>query len=414
MKNRKLTALDRFLLGLSRETIHRVILVLLFAGSLIIRWKLAPETTISSDYELYIKGWPDTYRELGFVAGMRQVIGDYYVPFNIMYAVIGLSPWEPWVLASLFSCIFDYLIAGLVYFLLRDLFLIRGAADAPLKAAYMSALTCYLPFIFMESALWKQCDGFYIFFALLAVYLLLIKDRPTLAFAMLGISFSFKLQSVFFFPFFVLLYFLKKNFSILQFLWIPGCYLVAGLPAVLCGRGLRATYFTYFMQMTEGTDYGTTSFSENYGMVANYPNAYNFGLDEYLGTLALPAVIFTMMLLALSVALAIRRDLRDPVRLLYLLAWQIWTCVMFLPSMHDRYDYGAVLLFSLLIALLPRESVVPACVLNIGTFIIFIRAARMDAVGVSLHLLALIYLAAFFLTSWILVHRLILLREDGR
>ncbi len=414
MNDKRGTAVDRWLWDFIEKHFHELVIAILFIASVVLRIKLAPETGLSSDYELYIKGWPEMYRELGFVGGMRQVIGDYYVPFNIMYAIIGLSPWEPWVLASVFSCVMDYFLAGVVFFLMKRLFTETSNKETPaldaarIKAAYAAVLTLYLPVVFMNSALWKQCDAFYISFALLAVYLEL-EDRHTAAIVMLGISFAFKLQAVFFFPFFAMMWFRKKDFSLFRFLWVPGIYLIAGLPAVLCKRGLRATYGTYFMQTLEGTEG-----SESYGMVANYPNLYNFGLDDYLETMALPAVLITMVILILSVVLYLRgskaRTGADKdVSLLYLLAWQIWACNMFLPSMHERYDYGAVLIFSLLVPFAGKcferwsAVTVPAAVLTVGTFITYIRSARPDLVPVSMTALTAVYIAAFFFTTASLV-----------
>ncbi|MBR5115793.1 MAG: hypothetical protein IK096_01890 [Lachnospiraceae bacterium] len=401
---------------------HAAILIILLAGSVVMRIKMAPEIGLSSDYELYIKGWPMEYRTLGFAQGMSQVIGDYYVPFNIMYALIGLSPWEPWVLASLFSSVMDYALAAAVYLLVTILLkeerdhperarsgsersdralLLDGTDWDEWKAAYLAVLTLYLPVVFMNSALWKQCDVFYIFFAVLALTQL-YRAKDTSAFILLGISFSFKLQAIFFFPFFLLFLFLRREKGLLKylnFLWIPTMYLITGLPAVILGRGIRATYGTYFMQMLEGTEG-----SESYGMVANYPNFYNYGLDDFLGTLALPAAIVTMAVILLSIALAAQVDdgyRLDLVTLTWLLAWQIWAMNMFLPSMHERYDYGAVLLFSLLLALRPRESFVPASVLTVGTLITYVRSAR--ELTVSMDILTAVYIAAFFWTTRILV-----------
>ncbi len=414
------------------KLLHSLILFILLVGSVIMRVKMAPEIGLSSDYELYIKGWPMEYRTLGFVQGMGQVIGDYYVPFNIMYAVIGLSPWEPWVLASVFSCIMDYALAAAVYLFVTILLAdqraqaagsAKGTGSLPpvsgdgtgwdgWKAAYLAVLTLYLPVVFMNSALWKQCDAFYIFFAILAL-VQLYRSRDTSAFILLGISFSFKLQAVFFFPFFFLFLFLRREAGILKylnFLWIAVMYLVTGLPAVLMGRGIRATYGTYFMQMLEGT-----AGSESYGMVANYPNFYNYGLDDYLSTLALPAAIVAMAVVLLSIALAAHEDdgyRLDLVTLTWLLAWQIWALNMFLPSMHERYDYGAVLLFSLLIALRPRESFVPASVLTVGTLITYVRSAR--ELTVSMDLLTAVYIAAFFYTTRILVRMIRRLGISGQ
>ncbi len=408
--------------------LHAAFLILLFAGSVVMRIRMAPETLLSSDYELYIKGWPMEYRALGFAQGMSQVIGDYYVPFNIMYALIGLSPWEPWVLASLFSGIMDYALAAAVYLLMTILLReernrregtgITGRSSVygdtdwdEWKAAYLAILTLYLPVVFMNSVLWKQCDVFYMFFAVLALAQL-YRGKDTSAFLLLGISFSFKLQAIFFFPFFFLFLFLRRETGFLKylnFLWIPAVYLIAGLPAVFLGRGIRATYGTYFMQMLEGTEG-----SESYGMVANYPNFYNYGLDDFLETLALPAAIVTMAVILLSIALAAQVDdgyRLDLVTLTWLLAWQIWAMNMFLPSMHERYDYGAVLLFSLLLALRPRESFVPACVLTTGTLITYVRSAR--ELTVSMDLLTAVYIAAFFWTTRTLV-RMIRSSADDR
>jgi Gpi18-like mannosyltransferase len=405
MKRNKLFAVDRFLIGLMEDHLHQVVLAVLLLFSAVLRWKLAPELALSPDYDVYIKGWSETYRELGFVQGMGQVIGDYYVPLNIMYAIIGLSPWEPWVLASIFSCLFDYLTGLVIFFLVRELLHRRGDGNARWKAAYTAVLFLYLPFVFMNSALWKQCDVIYIFFALLAVYMM-FKDRYTLSFILLGVSFSVKLQAVFFIPFFVLLYILKKKFSILQFLWIPGIYLLAGLPAVFCRRGLRATYGTYFLQMMEGSASGTDATPENYGMVAFYPNLYNCGLDDFLETLSLPAVLMTAAILLLSVALALyKRENLNEEKLLWLLAWQIWTCNMFLPSMHERYDYGAAVIFSMLIVLLPKETALPAAVLNIGTFISYLRA--MQVCQMPIDPLVTVYIAAFLWSAWALVRGLL-------
>ena len=78
---------------------------------------------------------------------------------------------------------------------------------------------------------------------------------------------------------------------------------------------------------------------------------------------------------------------------------------MFLPSMHERYDYGAVVIFSLLIVLLPKETVLPAAVLNIGTFISYLRA--MQVYQIPIDPLVTVYIAAFLWSTWALVRGLL-------
>ena len=389
-------AIDRWLWHILTAYPHQLMIGLLLAASVVIRICLAPETGLSADYDMFIKAWPEKYRELGFIRGMGQVIGDYYVPFNIMYAIVGLSPWEPWVLTALFSSIMDYLTAFAVFLTVRELLTERGDSHAAIKAGYMAAIICLLPFVFMNSALWKQVDAFYISFAMLAVYFLL-RDRTTTACVLLGISLAFKLQAVFFLPFFMLIYIIRRNYSILKLLWLPVIYLIAGIPAVLCRRGLRATYLTYVMQMREGEEA-----SEGYGMVALYPNLYNFGMDDYLTRLALPAVLITFAILLLSIVLVMSRASSvTNTQLWYVLAWQLWTCTMFLPSMHDRYDYGAVLIFSMLMCVMPGLSAMPAAVLNIGSFMLYAGAA--DAVELPMQAMSVIYAAAWCVTTYHMV-----------
>lgn len=399
MKNsndKKTFAIDRFLFLLADRYLFRISIALLLLGSVLLRYKLAPEIRISADYDMYIAGWPAMYREMGFVEGMSHTVGDYYVPFNIMYAIIGLSPWEPWVLASVFSCTCDYIGAFFIYKIAGILLTEKNASHADIKAAFIGTLSLYLPFVFINSALWKQCDSIYICFALASLYLLL-KDKYAASFVFLGISFAFKLQAIFFIPFYLTFYMIRRRFSVLQFLWLPFVYLLAGLPAVWCHRGIKATYLTYFMQTLEGTEG-----SEGYGLVAIYPNLYNLGLDDFLETFSLPAVIFTAMLLMLSMILAFRLKERFTfTNMVYLLVWQIWTFNMFLPSMHERYDYGAVLLISMLAFILPERSLLVAALLNVGSYITYLTACNLRSIPIPV--LSLFYIAGYFYMSWELV-----------
>ena len=61
-------------------------------------------------------------------------------------------------------------------------------------------------------------------------------------FVFYSIAICFKLQAIFMFPFLIIIYMVKKKFSILYFLWIPFIYLIIGLPCVFLGKGKRATY----------------------------------------------------------------------------------------------------------------------------------------------------------------------------
>ena len=372
------------------------ILAGLMGLSVVVRLILAPNTTLSPDYETFYKAWALAYREMGFVEGMSHVIGDYYVPFNLMYALVGALPFEPWVLTALIPSVFDFLNGYLVYRIVR---LVTEEAGRPSVrlAAYAGVCSTLLPFVPFNSALWKQVDSIYVFFALWAV-LLLVQDRALFAFVLLGVSFSLKQQAVFCIPFFGLMYFLKRrtpaHFSLLQFGWLPFLYLVTGLPAVLCKRGLRATYFTYFRQLMEGS-----AAIEDYGMVSNYPNLYQLGdLDDRLDVLSTPAVLFTFLLLLGILLLTLRfRKTVTRTQLFAICAYMVWTCTLFLPSMHERYDYLAVLLFSALAFGGFSTALLPAVVLNVGQFLTYLIACHF---AIPILPLTFVYVAVYLLTGY--------------
>ena len=70
-------------------------------------------------------------KEFGFVNGLAQEIGDYYVPYNSFLAAISLFNIEPCYPIVILSSIFDYLIVFAVY-KFSALFLNSGSVYSPL------------------------------------------------------------------------------------------------------------------------------------------------------------------------------------------------------------------------------------------------------------------------------------------
>ena len=54
------------------------------------------------------------------------------------------------------------------------------------------ALVLIIPTVMLNSGMWGQCDSIYTTFVILALYFL-VKEKYSLSFIMLGISFAFKL-----------------------------------------------------------------------------------------------------------------------------------------------------------------------------------------------------------------------------
>ncbi|WP_026524610.1 glycosyltransferase 87 family protein [Butyrivibrio sp. MB2005] len=350
------------------RTLERVALAVMLLIAVVARLIMIPEVTLSPDYNSYYLPWVNAYREYGILTGLGKNIGDYYVPYNIMYAICSLLPCEPYIPLAIFSFIAEIVsavyIRKIVIFLLGERGVLQEEAET--KANFAAALSLLLPFVMFNGALWKQCDAIYVVFIVIAIYYLL-KDQYRAAFIFFAISFGFKLQAILFVPFFFMIYLVKKGFSILEFAWIPVMYLIMGLPSVLCKKGIRDTYFAYMSQTQETT-------TEGYGMVSYYPNIYNFGLDNLDEYLKLPAIALTAgILLGLVIYAYRKRDfLQQKENAIMFGLLMAWTCTMFLPGMHERYDYAIVLLMTAVCAFVKRELWPIVLVMNICSLLVYV------------------------------------------
>ncbi len=375
-----------------------IVLGLFIIAAFIIRLKLAPNTELSPDYDSYYREWVEFYRANGIVKGLENAPGDYYVPFNVIYALCSLLPVEPWVPLSMIPFVCELVSAFFIY---KIFFLLTGKKETSL---FIGGVTLFLPFVVFNGALWKQVDAVYTCFLIISLYELL-RQRYRAAFIWYAVSFAFKLQSIIFLPVLVILYltdgFLsetneassgKKKLSIINFFWIPVVYLIAGLPEVLAGHGLRATYFAYLGQTGELQ-------SEGYGMVSYFPNIYNWGLDPYDEILTVPAVLTLLVVLAVLALFCYRKkESLDRNTVLYLAIFLAWTCLMLLPGMHERYDYAMLLLLTPFAVMIRKKLIVPMVVANlcsVATYsITLFRSEIFDMKFVSIF-----YVAAYIYTA---------------
>lgn len=356
---KKELSLDKWLKNIIHKNFFQICLAVILFAAVFIRLLLIHETELSLDYNTYYKAWVEHYRQYGIIKGLESAPGDYYVPFNVIYALCSLLPVEPYIPLGIIPCIFEFISA---YFVYKIFFLLTGRRH---HSVFAGVITLFLPFVIFNGALWKQVDAIYTCFLVISLYNLL-KENYRASFIFYGIAFAFKLQSIIFLPIFVILYItegyntyskVKKDagakncFSILEFLWIPVIYLIAGLPEVLAGHGLRATYFAYFAQAGELQ-------SEGYGMVSFFPNFYNWGFDDYDRLLSKGAILLLLVVLVCIAFTCYRyKEAIDRSMVVYLTIWIAYTCLMILPGMHERYDYAMLLLLTPYAALVRKKII---------------------------------------------------------
>lgn len=396
---KKELALDKLIRNLIDKYLFEIAIGLLILISVFIRFKLAPNTELSPDYNFYYKEWVEFYRQNGIIKGLSNAPGDYYVPFNVIYALSSLFPCEAWVPLSIVPAICEFISAFFIY---KIFYLLTEKKRC---SVFIGVMTLYLPFVIFDGALWKQVDAVYTCFLMIAMYKLL-KQQYRGAMIWYSVAFAFKLQAILFLPLYLIIYITggfngaenegkelskKTAFSILEFLWIPFVYLVAGLPEVLAKHGLRATYFAYLEQTGELD-------SEGYGMVSYCPNIYNWGFDDHYKLLSTAAVMVLAAVLVVIAFFCYRfREKIDRNLVLYLAIWTSWTCVILLPGMHERYDYAMLILLTPF-AMMVRKKIMPFMIVaNICSLIVY---------GITLfgaEIIDIAYISIFYVASYLFV-----------
>lgn len=395
-------AIDRFIRKLISERLFEICIGLSLLAAVFIRVFLAPNTELSPDYDFFYKSWVQFYRDNGGLKGLEWAPGDYYVPFNVIYALCSYLPCDTWVPLSILPCICEFVSAFFIY---KIFSLLSGKKEL---SAFVGVATLFLPFVIFNGSLWKQVDAVYTCFLVITLYEV-IKENYTKAFISYSIAFTFKLQAIIFLPALLILYlnggFKKKKFSVLEFFWIPVIFLVAGLPEVLAKHGLKATYFAYFAQTGELQ-------SEGYGMVSFFPNLYNFGFDNYDQLLSKGAVLLLFTVLMFIAFFCYRhRENFDEKKVIGLVIWTAYTCVMLLPGMHERYDYAMLLILTPYAIVCNKKIIVPMIMANLCSLATY--ATVLFHVDIfPLHYIALVYTAAYV---WITIDMVkSLMRRDGQ
>lgn len=249
-------------------------------------------------------------------------------------------PIKPLYAYKLFSCIFDYLLGFAVAAFVHEI----TDEHRKTKAIIAYSLTVMSPLVFFNSAAWGQCESIYVFFAVMAL-LMMIKEKYLPAFILYGVSFAFKFQAIFFMPFFLFYYLYKRKFSILYFLCIPASMIVLSLPALFQGRSILEIFTIY----TNNVDWFKS-------LSLNYPSFWLILNDNTTENLYISlkntTIIFTVIVLGLFMTFWIYKKVQlTAINTLYMAFILTFTTVIFLPAMHERYGYlyeilGIIIIFA--------------------------------------------------------------------
>lgn len=324
LKKQGLTRLDLFylaaltLIGLSIRVILRVV--------------------ITDDWLMYWDPWISDIKEMGFsyLATDRY---DYTPTFIYILWVISKLPINPMTAYKGLHCILDFVAAAILG---KMIYKVTGSRR---KGVLSYGLFLIVPTIWANSALWAQCDIIFMTFLLLCFYYL-FADRPGRAMFFYGMAFVFKLQSLFIFPFLVILW-VNKKVDLKHFLWIPALYFLSIVPAWIAGRPLMELINIYMAQGAQDV----------WSLSIKWPNIYQiignqFFLLEYAsaGTWLILGILMIIMFAMAQKRYRITNEFIVQMALFFaiLTPW-------FLPHMHERYGCVADIL-AIIYAMMNRKK----------------------------------------------------------
>lgn len=332
----------------------------------------------SYDYNFFLSPWYQQIKAGGRIAALQKQVGNYGIPYQFIITIFTYLPGKNIFWYKGLSIFFDYVLAIAGACILNKI--IKHPSKEIFIITYSSIL--FIPTIIMNSGLWGQCDSIYVSFILLSLLSILYK-KDILAFVLLGIAFAFKLQTVFILPLYLLLYIKKKRFSILYFGISLLAFYICSLPGLVMGRKWYEPFTIYFMQTSETNLnlYYPNLSGLIYKVVQNNLILYNI-LKNFFILLTIGVLLLGCYYLIVYA----KESLTNKDLLLYAV-WISWTCVMFLPSMHDRYGYLTEVLMVILSIATPKYWINTSIAL-ISSFIIYSHA--MFGMSVDLPLLSAI------------------------
>lgn len=280
------------------------------------------------DYQNFLARWAAFFRDNGGFLALKRQVGNYNIPYLYFLALFSYIPIKDLYLIKLLSILFDVLLAWASLRLCRRITQSKGR----LLACFFTVL--YLPTVFLNSAVWSQCDSIYVALAVLGIALAL-EDRPVPSMICIALSFGIKLQAVFIMPVYAVLW-MDKKFNWKHFLIFPLTYVILVLPAVLLGRPFLETITLYFSQT------GSIGSGLNYNSPSIFAVFTHFSDPKLASSVAI-GIAFLYMLNLLAVAWVNRAALNDRAVLAFALLFAIGIPFL-LPHMHERYFFAADIL----------------------------------------------------------------------
>lgn len=277
---------------------------------------------VAEDWSVYWSDWLSRLEAGGFAA-LADDFYDYAPPVMYILYLITLLPVNAMTAFKGFCCLLEFAGAGMIAKI------VLLCTKSRKKACLSYGIFLFLPTVILNAAVWSQCDIIYTLLILSSVYFLLVNKKWT-GMWFYGAAFAVKLQTLFIFPFLIILW-VKRKLDIKHFVTLPVMYFLGILPAWLAGRPFRELLGIYAFQ--GGKD--------RWSLSIKFPNIYqilgnNYFLDEYVSA-GMFLILGILMIVLFYMAYQEIPVTREYVILMVVFFGLLTT--YFLPHMHERYLY---------------------------------------------------------------------------
>lgn len=291
----------------------------------------------SEDWKVYWDPWISDLRQMGF-AYLATDRYDYAPSFIYILWVISKLPINPMTAYKAIHIVLDFVAAAVMGKI------VMTTTGSKTKSICTYGFMLLVPTLWAESALWAQCDIIFMTFLLFCFYYL-IQERPNLALFFYGLAFAFKLQSLFVFPFLVILW-VNKKVEIKHFLWIPGLYFLSIIPAWIAGRPLMELINIYMAQGAQDV----------WSLSIKWPNIYQIIGNQYFLLEYAEAGTWLILGILMCVMFAMAQK-RYRITSEFIIQMGLFFAILtpyFLPHMHERYGCVADVL-AIIYAMMNRK-----------------------------------------------------------
>ena len=392
----KITSLENKLIETIDKHRHVLLLALLFLLGIAIRW--AGRYFVSEDMTYCLMPWFDKIKAAGGLPALSSQVGDYGILYQTLISLMTYLPIQSVVQYKLLSSLFDIPLALVAAAIYRDVRLSDMAVPPEtrsrvrLQSWLVAAVVWLLPTVMLNSSYWGQCDSMYATCCLATLYLLR-RNSFVGAFVMLGLAFACKLQTVFILPIIGVYYLVKKRFSLLWVLLSLAVMWLSGIVAFAYGRNLLAPILIYTGQVGHYQE-----------MYMSFPSLWMLVGNDYW-SMRWFAILLTVAVLAAGLWYCLNRknNILSNERFYDVAAWFMWTMLLLLPSMHDRYAY----LLDLLLVLLAcwDRRFVKYAVITVLISLYFYGIYLFGDKGNGHVMAAIVYLVTYLHFTWTLVRQ---------